>query len=129
MEIRFSFDDNEISADEPLGSVVISHNGESIHAPTVFLDSFFAGLVRAYEDAVAEGEGLGEVAEEHDSIVVQQRGQGLAVIFGNSTVAANRAQEFEKALKAACGNLLRALSPDGERNPILDPVRAFVKAA
>ena len=85
MTIEFSFDDNEIKADEPLGSVFISQGNMQLAAKTVFLDSFFAALVTAYQQS-STGPFTIQVAEENETLELIREGKGLKVRYGEQEI-------------------------------------------
>src|SRR6266571_524117 len=105
MTIVFSFDDNEVKADEPLGSVTISEGTEQICAQTVFLDSFFSALVSAYMQS-SSGPASIEVEEEGEQVKIERAGIGVKLRYGNQRLSVANASEFERSLKEACAALL-----------------------
>ena len=54
MTISYSFDDNDIKSDEPLGSVTIAEGEARLVAETVYLDDFFSALITAFIRSAAE---------------------------------------------------------------------------
>jgi len=125
MEIAFSFDDNEVNVDEPLGSVTITEGIERLCAQTVYLDSFFAALVKAYAEA-GPGQASVEIEEEGEAITVERIGKGLTISWCQQNVHLASAKEFGHALKKTCTVLLSSFCEGTSRNSVFDPIRAFV---
>lgn len=124
MQIQFSFDDNEVDAVEPLGSVTISEGAESLHVETVWLDDFFQGLVQAYDTALAGGTASVELDSEPDFILMTSIGKGLRVEYAGASVQLTDLSEFGENLRMACFKLVNSI-PDRERNPILVRLTQF----
>jgi hypothetical protein len=125
MAIDFSFDDNEVKVDEPLGSVTISEGTERVCAQTVFLDSFFSALVNAYIQS-SSGPVSIEVAEEGELVKIEREGIGLRVSYGKQKISFANASEFERSLRETCAELLSKFPEGASQNKLFDAVRAFV---
>ena len=125
MTIVFTFNDNEVKADEPLGSVMISDGAERICVKTVFLDSFFSALVRAYMQS-SFGPASIEVEEEGEHVKLEREGIGLRLRYGKQEIPIANASEFERSLKETCVDLLTKFPESGVQNEIFEPLRTFV---
>jgi hypothetical protein len=124
MTINFSFDDNEVKADEPLGSVTISEGTEQLCAKTVYLDSFFSALVNAYVRS-SSGPVRIEVEEEGKAVSIEREGKGLKLGYGKQQILVLNAKAFGNALRETCVDLLTKFSEGTTQNKVFDSVRAF----
>lgn len=125
MTISFSLDDNEISAEEPLGSVTIREGAKSITAKTVYLDSFASALVNAYTKS-SFGPASVEVEEEGKKLTIRRERNGLSLGYANQEIFLSDAKLFEHTLRDACDRLLQSLPDSAQANRIFDPVRGFL---
>jgi hypothetical protein len=125
MMITFSFDGNEVKADEPLGSVTISDGPAKFSVSTVFLDSFFGALIQAYQQSLS-GIGNVELEEEGKVLSVSREANGLKVELGEQRVLLPDAKSFERSLRQSVANFLKQFPEDDNENELLEPLRSFI---
>lgn len=127
MTLTFSFDDNEISAEDPLGSVTLSEGSAHLYADTVWLDAFFSAMVEGYLRCLRGEDGVVEVEGEIEPLKMQRRETGLVVGYGKEVVSIKSIVEFDNCLRETCSLLLKSLPGNADGNPLFNPVRNFLK--
>jgi hypothetical protein len=125
MMIAFSFDDNEMKADEPLGSIKISDGTATFSVTTVFLDSFFAALIKAYQQS-SSGIANVEIEEEGKLLKVSRESNGLKIEFGEQRIFLHDINLFDRSLRQTVGHFLKQFPEGDNKSELFDPLRSFI---
>lgn len=112
---------------DPLGDLFISDGQFEIVIKETYLDSWFAGFVRAIAPLGAGHHASVQTEERHPIKIDFVAGGHLAISYEGQTVIATGLTRFEVALRAAINSFLAVLNryPDSWRNRDIDPIRAF----
>jgi len=131
LNIKIDFDQESDGRDEidPLGDLTISDGASTIFAGTVYLDSFLAGLISAYNQSGAAAHVAVEIMEEPHLLLIETTPEGwLSISYENRKIAPQPRQDLKAALLVAARYLLRSLPglPGSKRNSFINPIREFV---
>jgi hypothetical protein len=130
LNIKVDFDQEDgRDAIDPLGDLTMSDGASTIVASTVYLDSFLAALISAYNQSSTATHVAVEISEESHLLLIDTTPAGwLSISYENHKLAPQPRQDLKAALLVAARYLLSSLAslPDSKRNSFMNPIREFV---
>jgi hypothetical protein len=129
-EITWMFDVEERDAASLVGRLVITDGVDSIDEPSVFIDSWFAALIRASKTASEDASEV-EIPEHPQRLVVWcDEKEHVHLAFRNSEVVAESLEGFKHVLKQRAQDFLNeAASIPGKPDPSQQEIRAFIESS
>lgn len=124
------YDDDELVADDPLGSITITDgDGDRISQNATYLDSWFQALLQGVRSLKAGEEESIEMVEEPDPLELRVEGSRLRLKHDQSTVNLDMVAAIEEIRKQAQRFLLLMQTlDDWESNPTLREIACELDA-